>query len=612
MKKSIIISALVLAGVLGFSSCSDFLDADNKSNISADKYFTTEAGFENLTATAYYKLRAIYDGTPDLFCSGTDLYEKGRSNYSDVTLFNYKQLNSSNGNVLDLYKNCYAGIQAANAVIYYGSSAAGKNVSQRVAEAKFLKAFNYYILSQQFGGVPLSDEYIQGNVNIARASLADTYTYIINLLTSIEGSDSPLPDTDLTGRASKRAVHNLLAKVYLAAGWDLGTTANADGSNVTVSDKTFFSKAAEEADLAIAGQKPTLSFSQFWDVANDNNNETIFSIQYTRGITGQDETTDGNGYDQNFSNYYNDGGTSYNTKYTNSQFPVSEKMIYLYEPGDTRYAGTFMRKQYYGYYSAYNAANAAKDSVYLFCPAWYEDMSKLGNYVTDSTGYKSAAIYSASNPCIWVKAVYNKRTHIYSATKGTQTYETSRTTTAQSMCIRKFDDYNATRNTTKKVSFHNIVLAHLTETYLIAAEAYHMAGDDATSLARLNVVRERAGAETLSSYASYVRHYSDGTDKSYNAGNGISSVPSETNLDPVDVILDERARELCGEGYRWMDLRRTKRLISYNVKYNSAVSSADDFKGTDGQYKWYRPIPQDELNLNTSMTADDQNPGYKE
>ena len=80
MKK--LLFALIAATGLTLTSCSDFLEAKNKSNIDTDAYFTTEEGFENYSVYPYYLLRNIYGGAPNLFCSGTDLYEQGRSNYS--------------------------------------------------------------------------------------------------------------------------------------------------------------------------------------------------------------------------------------------------------------------------------------------------------------------------------------------------------------------------------------------------------------------------------------------------------------------------------------------------------------------------------------------------
>ena len=74
---------MILSGGIALTSCSDFLDAKDKSNIPSDSYFNTEEGFENLAATPYYKLRDIYGDDPAVFCSGTDLYEQGRSGYTD-------------------------------------------------------------------------------------------------------------------------------------------------------------------------------------------------------------------------------------------------------------------------------------------------------------------------------------------------------------------------------------------------------------------------------------------------------------------------------------------------------------------------------------------------
>lgn len=609
MKYKFLLSAFAFAGGLALTGCSDFLEAENKSNLDSDVYFVTEEGFENLSTTPYYKLRAIYGGDPVMFCSGTDLYERGRSNYSDVTLSTYKDLSASSGNVLNLYKQCYDGIQQCNTVIYYANKgAAGENVEKRVNEAKFLKAYYYYLLSQHFGAVPIVKEYISTpETGYPREPQDKVYEYVITLLKEIE-TDNVLPLNDNTGRVSMRAVYNLLAKTYLAYGWDYSTTANADGSDVSVVEETRFAEAARYADLAIDDKFPSLSFGDMWDIANENNEDVLFAIQYTRGISGQDEIETGNGQDAQFSNYYNDEEA---TKYTNSQYPASNKLLYLFEPGDERFEGTFMVTQWRRYKDFYTKDLSDETEIFGYYPAWYEDLSKVAEYNAAAAGRAETKVYSSSDPCVYVQVTVNKRTGKITYKQGVQPYETSRTTTATSLCVRKFDDYMAERSTTKRVSFRDIVLAHLTETYLLAAEAYHMAGDDVTSLKRLNVVRARAKAEELTSYATYKRHYSDGTDKSYNSGNGIDQVPVETGLDPVDVILDERARELCGEYYRWMDLRRTKRLIDYNVKYASGVASADDMKGPDGKYRWFRPFPQDEINLNSAIEDSDQTDGYK-
>ena len=61
-----------------------------------------------------------------------------------------------------------------------------------------------------------------------------------------------------------------------------------------------------------------------------------------------------------------------------------------------------------------------------------------------------------------------------------------------------------------------------------------------------------------------------------------------------------------------MDLRRTRKLVEYNLEWNTTLNGRiENMRGTDGKIKWYRPIPQDEINLNEAMTEADQNDGYK-
>ena len=63
----------------------------------------------------------------------------------------------------------------------------------------------------------------------------------------------------------------------------------------------------------------------------------------------------------------------------------------------------------------------------------------------------------------------------------------------------------------------------------------------------------------------------------------------------IDFILDERAREMAGEYNRWMDLKRTGKLIEHTKKYNNLTSS----KGSMDDHILVRPIPQSIIDQTT-------------
>lgn len=76
------------------------------------------------------------------------------------------------------------------------------------------------------------------------------------------------------------------------------------------------------------------------------------------------------------------------------------------------------------------------------------------------------------------------------------------------------------------------------------------------------------------------------------------------------MVLDERARELYAETTRWMDLRRTRQLVRYNVEFNPSIASVADMANAKGELKWLRPIPAAEIETNTAISQEDQDPGY--
>ena len=136
---------------------------------------------------------------------------------------------------------------------------------------------------------------------------------------------------------------------------------------------------------------------------------------------------------------------------------------------------------------------------------------------------------------------------------------------------------------------------HVSDLYLVAAEAYLMAGQSAQALEKINAVRGRAGLSALASFGAYQPEY---------------STTGSFKMTDLDLILDERARELYAEGQRWMDLRRTKQLVRYNVEFSEYISAASDMANNKGEIKWYRPIPANEISANSGISQADQNPGY--
>ena len=70
----------------------------------------------------------------------------------------------------------------------------------------------------------------------------------------------------------------------------------------------------------------------------------------------------------------------------------------------------------------------------------------------------------------------------------------------------------------------------------------------------------------------------------------------------IDLILDDRAKELVGECHRWNDLVRTGKLVERVRMHN------DDAAAFIQDFHTVRPIPQDQIDRTIGGYA--QNPGY--
>lgn len=126
----------------------------------------------------------------------------------------------------------------------------------------------------------------------------------------------------------------------------------------------------------------------------------------------------------------------------------------------------------------------------------------------------------------------------------------------------------------------NIKLMRLSEIYLIAAEAA-LPTDAAKAAGYLNQIRKRAPL----------------------------LIPATSLTVNLDMILDERSKELFGEGHRFFDMIRCNKTITFNDEVGSIVTPHRPKTIDRTFYKTILPISQTEINANPGLKAQ-QNPNY--
>lgn len=563
-----------LAASLAFTACSDFLEQDNKSNVPTEEFYNTANGFASLTNSAYSSLRTIYSAQPQLFVAGTDLYADGKS--QGVVMGQYT-FTTDEGIIKDFYDRCYKGIQLANSVIAYGETT--EDNAQRlqyIDEARYLRAWWYFQLVQQFGPVALNTEMFESAVmSHERTDLATVYQFIIDEFTYLASADSHLLERASSGigRANKRAAAFYAAKAYLTRGWLDGT--DYEAQEASIAQATDFDNAVTYARQAINGELPALSIEEAFDVNNEENDELFWSVQYSSSAV--ENPVDDGSYQQAQFGAYQGGSEKPRNKAIDGNFAPSLRLQQMYTRGDGRLEQTFMLEFHEAYFDWYT--NPTSKILYYYAPAWATDEDIAAWRADDPNGIKTETIVS--------KTVAEGG--IAPSNGQPASYKDRRTQDFGNAAIKKFDDYTETSiaNRSTTCSMHDVVLARLGEAYLIAAEAYYKKGDMRQAAEMINNLRQRPG--TIKSGYETAMHV-DAADIT------------------IDFILDERARELAGEYVRWTDLKRTHKLIEYVTEYNEDGVELSALTGPDGKYKILRPIPQAAIDLNQAHV--EQNPGY--
>jgi hypothetical protein len=623
--------SILLVCIVGMSCKKSFLDEYNPSNETTDNYYVDAAGFESLVTSCYPLLRDITQQRMLEF-AGTDVFVAGGwgavyynqpnpigSAYDQYDL----RLNASLPEIQTLWDLLYREVNRCNTVVTRAPNIADISDSLRnvrVSEAKFLRSLCLFWAVQQWGDIPMPlTETTGASLEVNKAAAKDIYSQIITDLTECI-SALPVKQTD-AGRPTQGAAKFLLARVYLTRGWNFNNSLGGSDAD--------FTSALQLCDQIISsGLYPLESnWNNLWPKHNKNPNaetataslsvdaanhskEVIFAVQYANPSAYNGDPSVGTAligsdahgrYSSGPSNVAQQARTGTYNRFV-SEVNCTWAAYRLFDPAlDSRYEGTFNSVCY--------ATTTGSVSLATNNP---NPQSITLNY---NVGDTTAIARPWNNPATTPEergvdipggtkhySVINANEYMGLGYVGANLVVDNLAWGAP--IFWKF--WQPKLDYGDGFSTFNDPLFRSAEVYLIAAEAIVKGATGAqlgTADVYYNIVLDRAlgaNAGTDPQCAAQPGDVNDLATVSYRA------TPSNIS---VDMILDERARELLGEGVeRWYDLKRTGTLVSRVSKYNPWTAYGSSGSPVIDDHDYLRPIPQGMLD--NSNPQIEQNPGY--
>ncbi|MCD0455115.1 RagB/SusD family nutrient uptake outer membrane protein [Chryseobacterium sp. LC2016-27] len=275
--KKLIITLFSLSFLVSCSS--DLLDVNPEAQKVSSQFYTNSAEIEQGITSVYGSLQYTGQyqlGMPALGELPSDnTYDEVPANdaftYGELDFFTIQPNNTL---IASTWKDNYIGIQQANIILTRidkipDMTDALKNT--RIGEMKFLRALMYFNLVRTFGDVPLV---LKETTNVndyfgqPRTPVAEVYAAIE---TDLKDAIDLLPNTTAQkGRVTKGAALGILGKVLLT-------------------EKKYAESLTYLSQIEGLGYQLLTDVSKIFDVANENNAEIIFDVQFASGLNGNSE-----------------------------------------------------------------------------------------------------------------------------------------------------------------------------------------------------------------------------------------------------------------------------------------------------------------------------------
>ncbi|MGN7788088.1 RagB/SusD family nutrient uptake outer membrane protein [Niabella sp. 22666] len=563
--------------------CSCSLKEFNPGGTTADVVFAAQEGMNALVNSAYVNYGGQFYGREDLVMlteGGTDLwiniansgYGRQMTKYEELTP-GTGQLRNTWNRLYEIINYCNAGIERIDAVPY--NSADEKKA--RKGELHFLRAYSYWHIVEFYGGVDLRTHETKTAVLTAQRSpvsafydlmLQDLDVAIANLPVD------PVPATDI-GRATLKAAYGLKARVAITR----------VAYETSQAEKDRYYQIAKDAATYVINNQAALKVSLYATAAevfapanNKTNREAMFVVTHSTVQSLNPQPNNPNRLHMWFKAKYSaKAGVIQSLAYGNDNNARSGSMCMM----PTRRLLELYNEQVDGRYRAWfretynqNASNYTWTADDL--AAFEKPASMLGTRINQG---EIALMYTKQK-------IADKRTRPYAVVDIDDIYNGDRVSTNArfNICfpsLTKFDDPNLPAPNSN-FGTKDVITMRLPEMYFIAAECEVMmsGGSKARAAELINVIRRRAAI----------------------AGRESDMTVNESQM-TMDFLLEEKAREFCGEHIRWFDLKRTGKLYDYVKAYNKDIPLIQPFHVL-------RPIPQMFLDAITNAAEFGQNTGY--
>jgi len=639
------VGAIVMS--LFLASCSNNILDEQPRSIYTPDFFKTEKGVYGGITSLYAHLRYIYGEAYyyNTLETGTDEATYAQSadqNFKVMDMTGQGDITSTSSRSDRLWGAAFPDINTASGII---ENASAVGISDAlIAEARFFRAFDYFLLVQTFGGVPLDlgAGELKFNTSPVRVSTRNTVpeVYTKAIFPDLIKAVNDLPaDPRVTGGATQTLARLYLAKAYLTYGWWLQNPNNIP--TYPASDRVdpdghdaqwYFQQAYNVATTAIDNPGPFGLQPTYYDVnwaPNDRNNEILLYADHTETseyYNGSSLTYSGAGDHDNCAvwmmtwNYTVIRSSSSNTEWSAMSSVQREAEQHLGRPwtrmcptigaikntfadktNDSRYDGTFTTV-YRGNWDKAGVTGPVYNANYMQVQPGDAILTFLNNDPATALTYPSGPgdsnIGAAEVPgrSDFVIAPSGISRIVYPGLWKLGTYRT---------------DNNGGLGQPNAASTRPFNIAKFSELYFIAAEAAvkgaaTTAGKSAREL--INVIRARAGKWRYDNNGDSIKVEDHSAEM-------VAATPANIT---IDYILAERSREYYGEGYRWFDLVRTQKWGELASTYQIGGANYGDHtpqtvKRNIQPYLYLRPIPQsqiDGLEMSEADKAAYQNPGY--